>query len=129
MNGYSSQARNIERERIIRNNRRRRNLELRRNFILMILTVVVFIAFAIMFFSTKSVASSTSDTVYYKHYKSIQISSGDTLYDLSLKFVNAECNDSASFISEVRYINNMDEDDLLYTGSYIVIPYYDTING
>ncbi len=129
MSEYISQNRNIERERIIRNNRRRRNLELRRNFILMIFTVVVFIAFAVIFFSTKSVASSTSDTVYYKHYKSIRIASGDTLYDLSLKYVNDEYNDSSSFISEVRYINNMDEDDLLYSGSFIVIPYYDTING
>lgn len=109
--------------------KKRRNRELRRNILLTAFTVILFVSLAVLFFSTKSEASSQGCEELYKHYKSIQISSGDTLYSLSAEYVNEDFNNRDSFIKEVRYINNLEEDAVLYAGCYIVIPYYDTIHG
>jgi len=65
----------------------------------------------------------------YKYYKSVQIKPGDTLVDLSYEYVNPQVNNTDSFIDEVCYINNLDEDSCLYAGNYIVVPYYAPYNG
>ena len=111
-------------ERRIINNRSRRNRQLKQRLLIsaLVLTLFVFILF-----STKSMASN--DEALYKYYKSVQIQSGDTLYDLSLEYVNPTMNDTESFIEEVMYINNLDEDYHLYEGNYIIVPYYDTYAG
>ena len=114
-------------ERRIINNRRRRNRQLRQRLLLSVLIVTLFVILAFFFMSTKSMADNKEPL--FKYYKSIQIHSGDTLYDLSQEYVNPEMNDVDSFIEEVRYINNLEEDSCLYEGNYIVVPYYATFAG
>ena len=77
--------------------------------------------------STKSMADNKEPL--FKYYKSVQIQAGDTLYDLSAEYVNPEMNDTDSFIDEVRFINNLEDDSYLYEGNYIVVPYYATFTG
>ena len=114
-------------ERRIVRNRRRRNRQLKQRLLISALVISLFIILAFFLYSSKSLASNSEPL--YKYYKSVQIHSGDTLYDLSSEYVNPSMNDVDSFIAEVRYINNLDEDSCLYEGNYIIVPYYDTYAG
>lgn len=114
-------------ERRIINNRRRRNKQLKQRLLISALVVSLFVILVFFFMSTKSMADNKEPL--FKYYKSIQIQPGDTLYDLSHEFVNPEMNDVDSFIEEVRYINNLEEDSCLYVGNYIIVPYYATFAG
>ena len=109
-------------ERRIINNRNRRNKQLKQRLLVSALVFVLFIVLAFVLLSTKSMASN--DAPLFKYYKSVQIKGGDTLYDLSLEYVNPSVNDTESFIEEVKYINNLEDDYHLYEGNYIIVPYY-----
>ncbi len=114
-------------ERRIINNRRRRNRQLKQRLLVSALVISLFVILVFFFMSTKSMADNKEPL--FKYYKSIQVQPGDTLYDLSLEYVNPEMNDVDSFIEEVLYINNLEEDSTLYAGNFIVVPYYSTFVG
>ena len=114
-------------ERRIINNRRRRNKQLKQRLLISAFVVSLFVILLFFLMSTKSMADNKEPL--FKYYKSIQVQPGDTLYDLSQEYVNTEMNDVDSFIDEVRYINNLEEDSCLYEGNYIVVPYYATFAG
>ena len=114
-------------ERRIINNRRRRMKQLKQRVLISALVVSLFIILAFFLWSSKSMAAT--EEPFFKYYKSVQIQSGDTLYGLSEEYVNPQMNDVDSFIAEVRYINNLDEDSYLYEGNYIIVPYYSTFVG
>ena len=123
MNGYLNE---IDKSEIrIMNNRIRRNRELKRHILLFSLSLILMIFLSFIFFSTKSVAASEEEKVY-KCYMSVQIESGDTLSSLTEEYMTPEYS-SKKFMEEIRYINNLEEDDLLVAGSFIIIPCY--ING
>lgn len=122
MTYYSNTCLSNSELRII-NNRLRRHRELRNHIIIFILSICLFITLAVVFFSTKSVASVSPENRLYKYYDSICIESGVTLYDLSLKYSD----DSDDFIKEVMFINNLDEPDDIIAGNYIIVPYYDVL--
>ena len=114
-------------ERRIIKNRRRRNKQLKQRLLISALVISLFVILTFFFMSTKSMADNKEPL--YKYYKSVQIQPGDTLYDLSTVYVNPEMNDVDSFIAEVRYINNLEDDSYLYEGNYIVVPYYASFAG
>jgi hypothetical protein len=114
-------------ERRIINNRRRRNKQLKQRLLISAFVISLFVILLFFLMSTKSMADNKEPL--FKYYKSIQVQPGDTLYDLSQEYVNPEMNDVDSFIDEVRYINNLEEDSCLYEGNYIVVPYYATFAG
>ena len=114
-------------ERRIINNRRRRNKQLKQRLLISAFILSLFVILLFFLMSTKSMADNKEPL--FKYYKSIQIQPGDTLYALSQEYVNPEMNDVDSFIEEVSYINNLEEDSCLYEGNYIVVPYYATFAG
>lgn len=108
----------------ILNNRLKRNRELKCRITAFSLGVIFILVVAIYFFSVKGVASDGSDKPLYKYYKSIQIEPGDTLYDLATKYSV----DTKAFVSEVIFINSLDNANDIKSGEYIIIPYYDIFN-
>ena len=122
----SINSRNYNSELRIYNNRLRRNRELKRHIFVFALSIVLFLAMLFLFSTSKSVASNKEDQILYKHFDSIQIKAGDTLTTLAEQYVCEGSNTVSSFIKEVRYINNLDEDDVLISGNYIIVPYYST---
>lgn len=128
MECYLGPAYNKSEERI-RNNKIRRNRELKRRLLLLAFSFVLLVSLVFIFLSSKSVASESSDDVLYKYYITVTVEPGDTLYGLSLEYVNPEFNNSKSFIEEVKFINNIDNEDCLYAGDLLFIPYYDTYEG
>lgn len=111
------------------NCKRRRQRELTLHIIIAVLAVLLFISLFMFWGSSKSVASDGSTEVLYKYYTNIQVSSGDSLYDISKDYVVEGKLSTKDFIKEVVYMNNLESPDSIIAGSYIVVPYYDTYHG
>lgn len=110
-------------ERRIRNNKIRRQRQLRKNMLLGTLTICIVCILAITVGGFLSKAKADNEEVYYKYYKSIQIEEGDTLWSLAEENMNGQYKNSNVYIKEVMDMNAM-SDDTIVAGEYIVIPYY-----
>lgn len=115
---------NRKSERRIRNNRIRRQKEMRKNFLLVMMTICLVAACSISVSSFASNAKDESSTVSYKYYKSITIENGDTLWSIAQEHMDMEHYDSVlDYIKEVKQMNALSGDDITY-GQSLVIPYY-----
>ena len=111
-------------ERRIRNNRLRRQKELRKNFLLTIMTICFAITFSFSVNSFLSNAKDMSEKISYKYYKSITISNGDSLWSIAQEYIDDEHYDSVKdYINEVKQLNSLKSDYISY-GENIIIPYY-----
>lgn len=59
-----------------------------------------------------------------KHYKSIIIEYGDTLWGIATEFKDSHYESVQDYIDEVMQINNL-KTDRIHAGKYLTIPYYD----
>lgn len=110
-------------EQRIKNNRIRRQRQLRRHMILAIATICLVCILAVTAGSFLSKAKSGEEETYYKYYKSIQIEEGDTLWGLAKENMSGQYKNISSYIKEVMAMNAMTQETLI-AGEYIVIPYY-----
>jgi hypothetical protein len=58
-----------------------------------------------------------------KYFTTIQVESGDTLWEIADEYMTPEYASIADYMDEVRTINHISEDDIT-AGCYITIPYY-----
>ena len=111
-------------ERRIRNNRIRRQREMRKNFLLAVMTLCLVITFSFGINSFLSNAKAESSPVSYKYYKSITISNGETLWSIAKENMDAEHYASVNdYIKEVKQVNSLSSDSINY-GANIIVPYY-----
>ena len=111
-------------ERRIKNNRIRRQKELRKNFLLTIMTICLAITLSFSVSSFLSNAKSESEQIPHKYYKSITISYGDSLWSIAQEYMDNEHYDSAkAYIKEVKQLNSLKSDSISY-GENIIVPYY-----
>ena len=103
--------------------------QVRRHIIILVLSVVLFITLAVLFFSSKSFAADKNEEELYKYYRSYQIQPGDSLYGISEEFSVQNYMDNDDFVNEVMFINNITEGELLVAGNFIIVPYYDVLHG
>lgn len=61
----------------------------------------------------------------YKYYTSIQVESGDTLWEIAEEYRTEEYEDINSYIEEVKEINHLTSSHIT-DGMYLCIPYYTT---
>lgn len=59
----------------------------------------------------------------YKYYTSIQVNSGDTLWEIAERYRTEEYKDIPSYIEEVKEINHLTSSHIT-DGMYLCIPYY-----
>ncbi len=111
-------------ERRIRNNRIRRQKEMRKNFLLAVLTLCLVFTFSFSISSFLSNAKVESSPVYYKYYKSITISNGETLWSIAKENMDDEHYASVNdYIKELKQVNSLKSDSISY-GANIIVPYY-----
>ncbi len=111
-------------ERRIRNNRIRRQRELRRHLLISIFTLCIAIGFAFSIFSIQTnAADSSSEAIEIKYYTSITVSSNDTLWSISVEHMDEHYDSVSDYMNEVININSL-TDTTIYTGQHLVIPYY-----
>ena len=112
-------------ERRIRNNRIRRQREMRKNFLMFVMTVCLVITFSISLNGFRSDAKDDSVKTSYKYYKSITIDNNDTLWSIAAQYMDEEHYDSMNdYINEVKNMNSLTDDEIQY-GEHLIIPYYD----
>ena len=64
------------------------------------------------------------DPVRYKYYKSIQIHSGDTLWNIAEEYITEDYESVNDYITEVKKINKLSSDKI-QNSQYLTVPYYD----
>lgn len=111
-------------ERRIRNNQLKRRRQIHRNICLAVTALVLIAGFSILFCSFGSRAQSSDKAVSYKYYKSIAVGAGDTLWDYAQRYADENYYDTYdSYISEVKDINHLKDDNIIY-GQHIILPYF-----
>ena len=88
-----------------------------------LLCFAVLIAFSVSFAMTRTAEAGTSESSRYKYYTSIQVEPGTSLWEIAREYASHEYEDLDAYIREVRQINHLDQ-DTIYAGSYLCIPYY-----
>lgn len=114
----------VRSERRIIKNKIRRQREMRKNFLIFVMTVCLIVTFSLTCSAFRANAKEDSDAVSYKYYKSIAINRDDTLWSIAEKYMDEDHYDSAEdYIREVKDMNSL-QDDVIHYGEYLVIPYY-----
>jgi LysM repeat protein len=74
--------------------------------------------------SINALASSKADvSSYYKYYTSVKIETGDTLWSIADKYIGNFNISKEDYINEICQINDISKNEI-YSGDYIVVPYY-----
>lgn len=110
-------------ERRIRNNKIRRQRELRRHLLISIFTLCMTVTLALGIFSIQTSAKDSSEAIEIKYYTSITVSDGDTLWSLASEYKGNHYESSSAYIEEVMNINAL-TNETIYTGQHLIIPYY-----
>ena len=63
------------------------------------------------------------DTKRIKYYKSIQIHSGDTLWNIAEEYITEDYESFNAYITEVKKINKLSSDQI-QDSQYLMVPYY-----
>lgn len=89
--------------------------------------VMIFVAFAITFLSSffysRAFANDNAQPAAYKYYTSIEVESGDTLWSIATRYADEEYVSIEDYISELKYMNNMNSDTII-EGHYLTVAYY-----
>ena len=110
-------------ERRIRNNKIRRQREMKRHMFISLFTLCIAFSLAFGIFSIKTSAKDTSEVIEIKYYTSITISDGDTLWSIASEYMGKHYDSANDYIEEVVAINSL-RNETIYTGQHLVIPYY-----
>ncbi len=110
-------------ERRIRNNKIRRQRELKRHMFISFFTLCIAFTLAFGIFSIKTSAKETSETIEIKYYTSITVAEGDSLWSIAREYMGTHYASAHDYIKEVVNMNSL-KDDTIYTGQHLVIPYY-----
>lgn len=114
------------REKKIRQNRIRRQRQLRRRIVFTLAITILLICSTLGFTSITSKAQEAHEEVNVKCFTSVMVPYGSSLYELAEEYSDSRFYDSyQDYIDEVKYINHIDDD--IKAGSYLVIPYYETL--
>ena len=116
----------IRSERRILKNRIRRQRELKKNFLICVMTICLIITCTISMNGFRSNAKDESTAVSYKYYKSISVANNDTLWSIAEQYMDDQHYDCINdYIEEVKSMNDL-IDDVIHYGEYLIIPYYDS---
>ena len=111
-------------ERRIRNNRLRRQRELRRHILMSIFALALAVSFSLVFFSFGTKAQSSDEEILYKYYKSVVVEDGDTLWNFAEQYGEESHYEShQAYIDEVINMNSLPDENIT-AGQHIILPYY-----
>lgn len=105
---------------------RARQLEVRRNMLLLCLSIAAILFFTLWVTSISTQASDSEHQPMYKYFKSIEITAGDTLWSIAEANMDDEHYSYPSdYVAEVKRMNSLTS-DRIEAGSYLIVPYYST---
>jgi LysM repeat protein len=108
------------------NNKLRRQKIVRRQWAILTIIAGILVGLAVVMATTLlSEARSSADDIEYKYYTVVEVASGDTLWDISSRYMTTgHYKDMNDYISEVSSINHLSDDYKISAGDFIVMPYY-----
>lgn len=110
----------------IRRNKRKRKAELKKHT-LQFMFALFFICLAIFGINSiiSSAGSAKESELSFKYYKNICAEEDDTLFSIAETYAEEGYYDSIdAYVSEVRFMNHLEDEDKVYAGDYLIIPYY-----
>ena len=87
----------------------------------------LFILIVIMFISAKAVivkAEYNHEKVYQKMYTTVLVESGDTVWKIAEEKISAGYENISELVEEIGFINGLDGNYFIRSGSVIIVPYY-----
>lgn len=85
------------------------------------ITAVAALSFGTIFSS----AHEAENNVQYKYYKSIEIQSGDTLWEIAEETMTSEYDSVSEYVDALKEMNGLASDEI-QSGQYLMIAYNDT---
>lgn len=111
-------------ERRIMKNRIRRQREIKKNFLIFVMTICLIVTGTFSLNGFRSNAKDDSTEASYKYYKSIAVANNDTLWSIAQEYMDSEHYESIyDYIDEVKSMNAL-TDETIHYGEYLIIPYY-----
>lgn len=113
-------------DRRIRDNKRRRNAEIRRRIFLLVFAAGVLCMIIFGFSSTISEAGDAKEEeLTFKYYRNICVEQGETLTSIAKTYADKDHYETLDhYIQEVVYINHLQDADSICAGYYLIVPYY-----
>ena len=106
--------------------RRRKSAEKKKR---LFIKVFVFMLVFFMFRTFNCKVSAGESAPMVKYYTSVLVRQGDTVTDIANKYMSSEYKSLNEYIEEVRHMNCLTEDCKIHSGEYIIVPYYDYLEG
>lgn len=105
--------------------RMRRQREIRRRCMMIVMTFCLIIIFTVSYHTIQTSASSASEELTFKYYTNITVQYGETLWDIADEYIDYnEYNDKSEYIAEVQSINHLESKDAIRVGQHLIVPYY-----
>ncbi len=105
----------------------RRYCRRQRKLAILVSSLCLALALAILFGSFLSEAEAKEPEVtYYKYYANIEIQPGDTIWDLAADYMDVNYESREAYIREVKELNSLSDTDSIVSGQYLILPYYST---
>ena len=60
----------------------------------------------------------------FKYYTSVTVEVGDSLWQIAGDYIDSHYNSRESYIAEVRSINHLADNDTIYAGQILIVPYF-----
>jgi cell division protein YceG involved in septum cleavage len=108
------------------NNRRRRERQLHRRIIIFVVMTAIAIFFG-MFLSFSFFSDASSDDAHTQHlyYKTVMVTSGDSVWSIASENLDSIYYRSAqSLVNDIASINRISTDAKLTAGTNLIVPYY-----
>ena len=107
--------------------RMRRQREIRRKCFTLLMTICLIVLCAISYHSISTSAHTNDKVTNFKYYTSVTVAYGETLWDIADTYIDYnEYKDKDDYITEVRSINHLDDENVIRAGQHIIVPYYST---
>lgn len=105
--------------RVLRRRRERR----RKMAAASVVTLITLCAIVIFAASYRAISSRAGSG--FKYYTKITVAAGDTLWDIADDYMDENAyRNKNSYIAEVRSINHLGEEETIYAGQTLIVPYY-----
>lgn len=102
----------------------RRQREIRRRCMMLIMTVCLIMVGTVSYHSIK-LSANTGENLYFKYYTNITVSYGETLWEIADEYIDYnQYEDKNAYIDEVININHLNADASIKAGQHLVVPYF-----
>ena len=103
---------------------KRKAIVKRRKIICVVISTLIICIGIILGSTISAMAKSSHNEIIEKKYISVQMKSGDTLWDFAKEYTDGSKEDMEAYIKEICSINALNDDSTIHAGQYLLIIQY-----